>query len=90
MFCHAASLEEEFSAIQSKSFSKDEECDAEALLEETVERVPTSEEVCFTHFKDGEKSISFLIIFLELFREMNYVSCISAIYIGSRKWIITE
>lgn len=50
VFCHAASLEEEFSAIQSKSFSKDEECDAEALLEETVERVPTSEEVCFHPF----------------------------------------
>ncbi|XP_057791543.1 protein PTST, chloroplastic isoform X2 [Salvia miltiorrhiza] len=43
VFCNAASLEEEFSAIQSKNFSKDEESDVEALPEETV--LPSSEEL---------------------------------------------
>lgn len=49
VFCNAASLEEEFSAIQSKNFSKDEESpDSESLPEEEmVERLPTSEEVSY-------------------------------------------
>lgn len=42
VFCNAASLEEEFSAIQSKNFSKDEESDVETMPEKTV---PSSEEV---------------------------------------------
>ena len=42
VFCSAASLEEEFCAIQSNNFSKAEESDVQALPEE---RVPSSEEV---------------------------------------------
>ncbi|KAH6781879.1 PROTEIN TARGETING TO STARCH [Perilla frutescens var. hirtella] len=45
VFCSAASLEEEFSAIQSKNFSPEEESDSKASQEETVERLPTSEEL---------------------------------------------
>lgn len=54
VFCNAASLEEEFSAIQSKNFSKDEESlDSETLPEETtVERLPTSEEVSYLGLDD--------------------------------------
>ncbi|KAL1533432.1 protein PTST, chloroplastic [Salvia divinorum] len=42
VFCSAASLEEEFCAIQSKNFSKAEESDVQDLPEETV---PSSEEL---------------------------------------------
>ncbi|XP_047961312.1 protein PTST, chloroplastic [Salvia hispanica] len=42
VFCSAASLEEEFCAIQSNNFSKAEESDVQALPEE---RVPSSEEL---------------------------------------------
>ncbi|KAL0431399.1 UNVERIFIED_CONTAM: protein PTST, chloroplastic [Sesamum radiatum] len=44
VFCNPVSLEEEFSAIQSKNFSKDEDSGYEITVEEDLERPPTSEE----------------------------------------------
>ncbi|KAL0381461.1 UNVERIFIED_CONTAM: protein PTST, chloroplastic [Sesamum angustifolium] len=45
VFCNPVSLEEEFSAIQSKNFSKDEDSGFEITAEEDLERPPTSEEL---------------------------------------------
>lgn len=45
VFCSAASLEEEFSAIQSKNFSKEDDSDSETSVGETDGRLPTSEEL---------------------------------------------
>ncbi|KAI3462617.1 hypothetical protein Pfo_019280 [Paulownia fortunei] len=45
VFCTPVSLEEEFSAVQSKNFSTDEESDSESSQEVAFERPPSSEEL---------------------------------------------
>ncbi|KAK4426537.1 protein PTST, chloroplastic [Sesamum alatum] len=45
VFCNPVSLEEEFSAIQSKNFAKEEESAYEITAEEDVERPPSKEEL---------------------------------------------
>lgn len=45
VFCTPVSLEEEFSTIQSKKYSKDEESEPEDLLEEALLETPSSEDL---------------------------------------------
>ncbi|XP_073294083.1 protein PTST, chloroplastic [Primulina huaijiensis] len=45
VFCNPVSLEEEFSALQSKKFSKDEEPESEDLRDETLLEAPSNEEL---------------------------------------------
>ncbi|XP_073151104.1 protein PTST, chloroplastic [Henckelia pumila] len=45
VFCTPVSLEEEFSALQSNQYAKDEESESEDLLEEALLETPTSEDL---------------------------------------------